>query len=117
MDRASNFKESNSTQMNFILFYTHSILYSTDLHLSNEVPDSIEQMTASSDDWNTTASMMDLAKRRSQRSHKVQSAETALSNTNQSRDEDSHNFGKFYFSQLCIPLYMCKIILVNIPRI
>ncbi|RUS77823.1 hypothetical protein EGW08_014416 [Elysia chlorotica] len=35
-----------------------------DLHLSEEVPDGFEHVSASSDDWNTNASMMELAKRR-----------------------------------------------------
>ena len=79
-------------------------LFLPDLHLSTEVPDSIEQMTASSDDWNTTASMMDLAKRRSQRPYKAQSAETASGNNNHYIEEDN-NFGIFIFH-----VYYCIII-------
>ncbi|GFO13391.1 leucine-rich repeat-containing protein 27-like isoform x2 [Plakobranchus ocellatus] len=35
-----------------------------DLNLSEDVPDGLEHVSASSDDWNTNASMMELAKRR-----------------------------------------------------
>ncbi|XP_059163282.1 leucine-rich repeat-containing protein 27-like isoform X2 [Physella acuta] len=37
-----------------------------DLQLSEDHPDSLEQISASSDDWNTTASMMDIARIRAQ---------------------------------------------------
>ncbi|XP_012945974.1 leucine-rich repeat-containing protein 27 isoform X2 [Aplysia californica] len=65
-----------------------------ELNLSEEVHDGFEQISASSDDWNTTASMMDLAKKR-EGLHKVQSAEVTPSggDHNQLTEEEEYSLG------------------------
>jgi len=64
-----------------------------ELSLSEEVSDGYEQISASSDDWNTAASMMELAKRREAAGMQGYSADHTPVDVNQCHEEDDYPMG------------------------